>query len=308
MTKKEAVFIDRDHCISCGDGNLKELSGGLFGDAPLREFIENDPWGENPMPYIEHKKWSYVQCINCRQMFHRYILSNEWNEVRFSEWMTQEAMEKFEESIQTPASDFNKAKQHVEHILRIEKMSLELRGDSPVRILDFGCGWGEFLAMCERFGFSGYGIDRSSERRQQGKHLNIFPEIEELVMEEGSTNFFHVITLFEVLEHLDEPLILLKSLSRLLAPGGILIVETPDCSDVTDIKDEMSYRKIHPLDHINGFTPDTLRNIVQRAGFRSVQPHISHVSTDRTKVIKTEIKQLLAWLTNDKIQQYFQKK
>jgi SAM-dependent methyltransferase len=285
---------------------LEELSGGLFGNAPLRNFIENDPWGENPMPCIEKKKWSYVQCKDCTQMFHRFVLSPEWNEIRFSEWMTLEAMQKFGETINTPSHHFDKAKQHVSHILCLEKMTRSLRNNGAVRILDFGCGWGEFLAMCDRFGFIGYGIDRSSARRQFGQHVTIFPEIDDL-KNKPKTQGFHIITLFEVLEHLDDPLTILQALKDYLIPGGILVLETPDCSGVKGINSESEYRKIHPLDHINGFTPDTLRTIAERAGFTSIKPDISHVTSDRLKVVKTEIKELVYGYIKSRTQLYFQK-
>jgi 2-polyprenyl-3-methyl-5-hydroxy-6-metoxy-1,4-benzoquinol methylase len=120
-------------------------------------------------------------------------------------------------------------------------------------------------------------------------------------------NSFHVITLFEVLEHLDNPLTILQSLSKLIAPGGVLILETPDCSGISNIQEMISYRKIHPLDHINAFTPKTLESIAGRAGFKKVKPCVSFVTTDRIKLIKLEIKQLLYNLGNVNTQQYFLK-
>ena len=290
MNQKEAEFLDRSQCINCGSSNLKKLSGGFFGDDPLCSLIENDPWGESPMSFIEKKKWSFVQCKDCAQMFHKYILSPEWNEVRFESWMTADAMEKFSEPKNTIETNFNKTKQHVTHILRLEKMTQKIRGNKPVRILDFGCGWGDFLATADRFGFIGYGVDRSSARRKLGQHGVIFQDIEELKNERNS---FHVITLFEVLEHLDTPLTVLKSLSKLIVPGGILVLETPDCAGVTNIKDMTTYRKIHPLDHINAFTSETLSSIAGHAGFRKIKPCLSIITTNRAKIIKSEIKHLL---------------
>jgi SAM-dependent methyltransferase len=309
MSKKkdEAKFIDRDHCINCGSLSLSQVSGGLFGDSPLRELIENDPWGECPMPFIENKNWSYVECNDCNQTFHRFVLAPDWNEIRFSDWMTQEAIQEFEASTNTPENHFNTAKSHIAHILRLEKLTRAIRGSGAVRLLDFGCGWGEFLATADRFGFTSIGIDRSSGRRSLGQHSEIFPSIKELIDKTNPSIQFHAITLFEVLEHVDEPLPILLSLADLLVPGGILVLETPDCTNVTEIDSELSYRKIHPLDHINGFTPKTLTNIARRAGFRPAKDYASHVTVERAAIFKAEVRRILNGIGGASTQRYFTK-
>lgn len=310
MGTQEADFIKRDHCINCNSTNLKELSGGLLGDSPVRELIEKDPWGENPMPYIENRKWSYVRCADCSQMFHKYVLSPYWNEILYTSWVTREAIEKFEKLIHKnkPEYRFRKAERYVGHILCIEKLTRNIRKDKAVHMLDFGCGWGDFLATADCFGFIGYGIDHSTDRRRFGQHVSVFENIEKLLTKkDGQNNMrFHAVTLFEVLEHLDNPLSILQSLNKLMLHGAVLVLETPDCTGVSDINGDISYRKIHPLSHINAFTKDTLVSIAKRAGFKKVRPCMSHVTVDRKRVVKSELKQLL-YLTNRSTQQYFRK-
>jgi len=310
MKKQQAEFVERTQCINCGSTHLTELSNGRFGDEPLRTFIEKSPWGDSPLPYIENEQWVYVRCHDCTQMFHKRVLSPVWNEKRFSEWMTEAAIRQFEKeaSVNTPPHIFNRAKQHVLHVLRLEKMTRELCDNEAVRVLDFGCGWGDFLAMCDHFGFTACGIDRSSSRRSGGmQNVQIFPEIEYLKTAPEAAHGFHVVTLFEVLEHLDTPLAVLQLLRDFLVPNGILVLETPDCTNVTDVITEIEYLKIHPLDHINGFTPYTLRTIAARAGFRLVRPDIAHATCDSMSVVKNEVKRLIGGLLKPRTQQYFRK-
>jgi len=220
--------------------------------------------------------------------------------------MTQEAIKTFEEPTNTPEHHFNRAKFLTSHILRIEKNTRKLRGRGPVRVLDFGCGWGEFLAICERFGFVCCGVDRSSARRQNENNVKIFPEIEDVKKINDLGQGFHVATLFQVLEHLDSPLEILEALRNLLVPGGILIIETPDCTDVVNIKDESDYWKIHPLDHINAFTPSTLRNIAVKAGFQPINKDVVYITSDPKNVIINEIKRFVRRIIKKpKTQQYF---
>lgn len=307
MVGDKAEFIERRQCLSCGSKELEEIAGGRFGDSPVRDLIENDAWGESPLPYISDSRWSFVRCAECSLMFHRSVLSPEWNEIRFSRWMTQAAIEEFEETRRRPSDDFERARNNVEHALRLEKQTRIVRGEDPLRVLDFGCGWGEFLAICERFGFVAVGVDRSAARRQGGQGVRICEEIEDLKHLPEAVGGFHVITLFEVLEHLDDPLGVLRELAQYLVMGGILVLETPNCRGVTGIQTEEDYRSIHPLDHINAFEPQTLRAIAGRAGFTPIRRTVAQVNCEPFKVLKREVKRALYPLIRPSTQMYFRK-
>lgn len=280
-----AMFIARDECISCGSADLTEVAGGTFGENPLRSFIESDPWGEDPMPVLEREKWCLAECGRCAQRFHRYILSPEWNEMRFSRWMSGDAIRQFEEkhgSGATPASV------HVQHILR-------LQGLGTRRVLDFGCGFGQFLEMCRLFGLEAVGVDRSNARRS-GAGVQVFAQLEE------APDCFDAITMFEVLEHLDDPLATLRTLRSRLNPGGIMIVEVPDTTGTNSISSREDYYRIHPLDHINAFTPESLVKILGRAGFEPIDKAPAFVTTSVVRVAKDVAK---AALKSNSTQRYF---
>jgi 2-polyprenyl-3-methyl-5-hydroxy-6-metoxy-1,4-benzoquinol methylase len=201
--------------------------------------------------------------------------------------MSAEAIEEFEKRLGDTASrHFQKGLEYVGHVLRIEKQTRMIRKTGePVRLLDFGCGWGEFLALCQRFGFDVAGIDRS-EARRGGSRVPIYAALDDLRNQKP----FHAITLFEVLEHLDDPAGTLRALAPLLAPGGLLVLETPDCLGVTGIRSHSDYLKIHPLEHINAFTNQTLKSIAERIGFRGVARGAAYVSASFYQVIRTYAK------------------
>lgn len=302
---ESAQFIERTACIACDSQSFTELCGGKYEGQPLFDFLSADPWGENPIPFLIGNPWSYVQCNACKQAFHKYILAPDWNERRFSEWMTQEAIAEFERPYKTPEKIFEKAAQHTKHVLQLEYLTRSLRGNEAVRLLDFGCGYGEFLAMCGLYGFEAYGVDRSSAKRGNSLFDRILPELDDI---KGLDNpRFHVITLFEVLEHLDDPKPLLKALSEYLIPGGILVLETPDCLGITNMVTREDYLRIHPLEHINGFTAETMCKFAESLGFKQIKKPASHVTADLARVAKTEIKSALAGVMGVTTQQYFQK-
>jgi 2-polyprenyl-3-methyl-5-hydroxy-6-metoxy-1,4-benzoquinol methylase len=126
-------------------------------------------------------------------------------------------------------------------------------------------------------------------------------------LDNQGSKFFHVASMFEVLEHLADPLFTLRSISDLVIPGGVLILETPDCSGVEDIQSKKDYRAIHPLSHINAFTPASLRKIAESVGFIFINSGVAHVTCDLKRVIKTEGKRALGKFINPTTQQYFRK-
>jgi len=297
-----AEFMSRDACVGCDSPSLRDVASGGFDDEPLRGFIEADPWGESPAPYLRGKRWTLAECTHCGTRFHRSVLNPEWNERRFSQWMSQEAIDAFERATSDPASILKKAAANAAHALRIETLTRSVRGRSPVRVLDFGSGYGAFLAVCASFGFHAYGVDRSTVRRNNSA-VKVFAEIEDV----APSGPFHALTLFEVLEHLDNPLDLMKKLAALLVPGGVLILETPNCEGVQNITTARDYRLIHPLEHINAFTYKTLREFGERLGFTPITPPAAAVAAGQVKIAKSAAKALLAPVRKRTTQLYFVK-
>jgi 2-polyprenyl-3-methyl-5-hydroxy-6-metoxy-1,4-benzoquinol methylase len=242
-------------------------------------------------------------------MFHKRILTDEWNEIRFREWVSAAAIREFDQryGLDTPAYHFEKARYSVEHIVRIERMTRALRNAGSVRLVDFGSSWGKFILLASEFGFEACGIERAPEVRQfardQGQTVFPDPESARLSVPEG----FHATTLFQVLEHVDHPLETLRALREIMVPGGILVIEVPNCEGIAGIKTPSDYRNIHPLEHINAFTPRTLQQIAERAGFRRIRPEIVHVTSDFRRVLKREVKRVASWIMKPSTHQYFRR-
>lgn len=295
-----AQLVARSHCLGCDSTALQRLSSGAFHDEPLRRFIASDPWGEDPLDSLHGLRWEYVACTQCSLAFHRWVLSPEWTRIKYTRWQSAEAIEQFNRQNSSSQDLFERGVHLTKHALQLETITRHLRAKDPVRVLDFGCGHGEFIEQCRLYGMDAVGVDRSTERQERSR-VRIFTDLAQV---DGQ---FHAVTLFEVLEHLEEPRVVLEALRERLVEGGILVLETPDTTGVTDIKTLRDYRMIHPLDHINGFTPSTLRAFAERLGFEAMSPPVSHVTTDVRRVLKTEAKKALRFAARERTQQYFRK-
>lgn len=289
----EAGFETRTSCITCGSERLRELSSGRFADDPLHGFMAADPFGEDPLPYLRNATWSFVQCADCGQKFHRNILNEEWLGIYYNRWISSEAIERFLEARSESVfqREFNVGKHAIERILLLEKLTRELRGTDPVRVLDFGCGEGTFLAACACCGFEGVGIEFSAAREAR-KRVAFFPDLEQ-VAATYEPGHFHAITLFEVLEHLTHPRDVLIALRPLVRPGGILMLETPNCDSVTGIETRADYALIGPLGHINAFDPVTQERIANETGFTRISPGVVQCTADMARVYKREARRFL---------------
>lgn len=108
----------------------------------------------------------------------------------------------------------------------------DLVADSPGRLLDFGCGTGEFLARCQSQGWEARGLDPDEGARTVAaqKHgLNVEPPDR---LHDLPADHFDVITLWHVLEHLPDLAGTIKALRRTLTPTGTLVVAVPNWSSL----------------------------------------------------------------------------
>lgn len=303
---EDASFITRDHCVACGSAALATVAEGRFTDEPLHGLLAADPWGESPLPHLTGAQWRLRACRSCGMRFHGEILDARWRAICLTRWMSGESIQAFEaaQGGDSQAACIAGASAWVGHVLSIEKMTRDRR-DGRVRLLDFGCGSGDFLRHAAQFGFEAWGIDASTARRDLASQdgVAILPALDDLPSAlKGS---FDAVSLFEVLEHLDAPLETLRALRPWLRPGGLLVLEVPDAGHVAAIRTIEDYRAIHPLDHINAFAPRTLTQIAERAGFRRVRRKLAFVSDGPVQTLRREAKRLRDWLRPPTTRQYF---
>ncbi len=102
----------------------------------------------------------------------------------------------------------------------------------PARVLDFGCGTGDLARYLAAQGYTPTGcdiapamIDRARELGPGIEWVSLSPYWTALPFEAAS---FNAVAASSVLEYLDDPDGVLRELSRVLAPGGVLLVTVPD--------------------------------------------------------------------------------
>ena len=150
------------------------------------------------------------------------------------------------------------------------QVKLIKRYKSNTTLLDVGCGEGFFLFNASKAGYVTKGVELSRDaaryaRKEFGMDVEAKP-LEELQLVE---NHFDVVTLWVVLEHVPYPLPLLKEVHRMLKPGGLLAVSTPNVGSMLAKILGKRWWEIRRV-HINQFTTKTLMDILSNAEFKNV--------------------------------------
>ena len=151
---------------------------------------------------------------------------------------------------------------------------------SGKRVLDMGCGAGLLAEPLARLGGRVTGIDAAPENIEAARShavqsgLTIDFRTGDAAAVAGET--FDLVTCLEVIEHVSDPTAFVTSLAELLAPGGLLILSTPNrtaLSKLALIKIGESVGGIPPGTHDwdKFLTPDELAALVVRAGLTVVE-------------------------------------
>jgi len=142
--------------------------------------------------------------------------------------------------------------------------------ESEIDLLDVGCSSGSFLVVARDYGFRVAGVEPAPAAAKTAREM-------QFVIYEGTLESLNLvkesydaITMFEVIEHLKDPVIVLKECNRILRPGGILVICTGNTESwtVRHMAEDWEYFDMAKHGgHISFFNPISVRMLAERTGF-----------------------------------------
>lgn len=138
------------------------------------------------------------------------------------------------------------------------------------KILDVGCGAGFFLEQAKKRGWEVYGTEFSDLSMQNciSRGINMHQGV--LQIENYKPEMFDVVTSFEVIEHINNPLEELAKFHALVRQKGLVYVTTPNYKYF--FKDSPRFRKIIGFpEHLSYYTPKTLNFVFKKQGFKRIK-------------------------------------
>jgi len=139
------------------------------------------------------------------------------------------------------------------------------------RLLDVGCGNGAFLLRARSAGWTVMGVDTDPEavRIAHGHGLDV--QLGGAEMLDRKAEPFDGITLSHVIEHVHNPLSLLRACYGLLRPGGWIWLETPNMEAYGHQRYGSCWPGLDPPRHLVVFAPSALPAALHKAGFRDIE-------------------------------------
>lgn len=171
------------------------------------------PGSVRDFPHVE-----IFECLSCGITFHGSDLSLK---VNYEEGTMNTNPSEFGIALPVPDGDDKRRGTFLRNLHPTNRKN--------IRVLDFGSGKGNLLTELKgEFNIAGVEIDAAARKFTIGNGFEVYDSLESV---EISNKKFDVITMIHVIEHLYEPVQVLKRLSKLLDKNGIIVIETPNADD-----------------------------------------------------------------------------
>jgi 2-polyprenyl-3-methyl-5-hydroxy-6-metoxy-1,4-benzoquinol methylase len=252
-------------CPFCGE----EKSRLLVDLPPLSFCGANETYRENALAILgvsPDSRFPIVECGRCRFVYASPRLSDGLLHDLYDEVIDW-----------TKAERVSRGLAWTGHQLVLAGRALSAIGsdapaDTAIRLLDFGCGYGTLVEALSSIGIDCIGFETSILRVNalRAKQLRVYDDMREI---ERHAPYRGIIA-SDVLEHVPFPRETLRLFSRLLSPRGLICVNVPDFSQsrlqalIADARcGRLSNAELNPWEHLNYFSPRSLRDLLVSEGF-----------------------------------------
>jgi SAM-dependent methyltransferase len=139
-------------------------------------------------------------------------------------------------------------------------------------LLDVGCATGVFLRWMEQTGgWVVYGVEPSDRAAQAARQQGLNVTTGTLEDARHPSAFFDAVTLWDVVEHLHDPVAALREVHRVLKPDGILVMRLPNLDSIDARLFGKYWAGLDAPRHLYIFRIQTLKDLLGETGFQAVE-------------------------------------
>jgi 2-polyprenyl-3-methyl-5-hydroxy-6-metoxy-1,4-benzoquinol methylase len=136
---------------------------------------------------------------------------------------------------------------------------------TPGRLLDVGCGLGHLLSAVDPR-WERHGVELSGRAARMAAEFGIVHH-GDLRSAGYPDGFFDVVTMYHVIEHMEDPVAEVREIRRVLKPGGWLLVSTPNFDSACARRFGPNFRMLHDKTHVSLFGSSSLLRMLEDLGF-----------------------------------------
>ena len=201
----------------------------------------------------------FIKCDECGLVYTDLILSTIKLQETYSE---QYFRENYHNVLSSKISFFKEILEFIES--QTKKVG---------KLLDVGCGVGTFLEIAKTKKWDAIGVEISNSairNTQKKKNLEVYEGSIELLPRQYKD--FDLITAWDVIEHVEDPVDFLLHINKILKKDGILVLKIPNSQSISVrfymLLSRISNRDyIHATSHLSHFTASTISLTLEKAGF-----------------------------------------
>lgn len=147
------------------------------------------------------------------------------------------------------------------------------RAPLALDLLDVGCSSGAFLSSAVAMGVPARGVEPAPQAAASARTRGLDVRTATLGESGYGAAQFDAVTLFEVIEHLADPITLARQVREVLRPGGVWLIGTANVRSWTFSAMGARWNYLH-IDahggHVSFFSPDSVRRLAERTGFEVI--------------------------------------
>lgn len=160
------------------------------------------------------------------------------------------------------------------------------------RILDIGCGTGDFVNLANECGYDAIGVDLDEEAIAAGRRYWKTNRIYAMSAEDyfaKNRKKFHIICLFNVLEHLENPHKMLEEIKKYLHPYGYICISVPNNDSTLNKIWRVITKADYPPHHLTRWSAKAIEIFLQHHNFeiltrKTCEPRLTDIIPDFLKI------------------------